>query len=152
MPQISLPLKKNYLKLIENSVGSKMFRDCFDKNKNLTESGRLSCAFFVSSVLYLCGLIPKVHLSVKGVLKDMKKAGWFEIKHLKKGSVILWEKREGHYHLGFYIGNKKAISNSSKKKTPIVHHFIYQGRKIEKIFWHKKLNNSSNILNTIKEP
>lgn len=36
---------------------------------------------------------------------------------------------------------------------PQIHHFTYQGkRKIEKIFWHKKLNNSKISLTTILEP
>lgn len=154
--KIKLPLRKNYLAIIENSKGAKIFRDCFGKNrkiKNLTEKGVLSCAFFVSSILYLCGLIPKAHLSVKEAVKDIERFGWFEIARPRKGSVLLWEEKNGHYHLGFYLGRQKAISNNFQKKTIRIHHFTYHGkRKIEKIFWHKKLNSSKTLLTTIQEP
>ncbi len=44
--KIKLPLRKNYLVIIENSKGAKIFQDCFGKNrkiKSLTEKGALSC-------------------------------------------------------------------------------------------------------------
>jgi len=140
-------LRKNYLAMIEKSEGTRIFQHRFaiDENgkvKDLTERGRLSCAFFVSSILYLCGLISKIHLTVKSTIKDLKKCGWFETSQLKKGCILLWGKKKNHYHLGFYLGNKKAISNSPLKRKPIIHHFTFKGkRKIEKIFWHKKLDN-----------
>lgn len=149
-------LKKSYLAMIENSAKAKIFQDYFVKNKkieNITESGIFSCAFFVSSILYLFGLIEKIHLPVKGAVKDMNKSGWFEILRPRKGSVLLWEEKEGHYHLGFYLGYQKAISNNYQKKVPAIHHFTYNGkRKIEKIFWHKKLNSSKTLSTIIKEP
>jgi len=146
-------LKKNYFRVIENSEGSKMFRDyfaCYDgRTKNLTEGGELSCAFFVSSILYLFGLIKNIHLGVIketedinpiGLLEDMEKSGWFEISRPKKGCVLLWEKIDDHFHVGFFLGNKKAISTSSKKRKVVIHNYRFNGkRKIEKIFWHKKL-------------
>jgi len=123
------------------------------KIENLTENGVLSCAFFVSSILYLFGLIQNIHLSVKGAVKDMKKSGWFEISKPKRGSVLLWEKKDEHYHLGFYLGNQKAISNNFKKKMPIIHHFTYKRkRKIEAIFWHKKLSGSKTLSKVVQEP
>lgn len=156
MKKIKISLKKNYIVLIKNSEGTKTFRDCFGRNKrtkNLTEGGVLSCVFYISSILYLFGLIPKIHLSVKCALKDMKKCRWYEIRRLKKGSVILWEKKKDHYHLGFYLGKKKAISNDSTKKEIRIHHFTFRGkRRIETIFWNKKLDNEKRTVKTIKEP
>jgi len=38
--KIKIPLRKNYLAIIENSKGTKIFQDCFGRNgkiKNLTE-------------------------------------------------------------------------------------------------------------------
>lgn len=150
---MKIPLKKNYLAMIRNSEGTKMFRDFFciydSKAKNLTKEGKLSCAFFVSSVLYWFGLIKNIHLGVtketediapQGLLEDMERSGWFEISLPKKGCVLLWEKIEGHFHVGFFWGNKKAISNSFKKRMVVIHDFKFKGkRKIEKAFWHKKL-------------
>ena len=137
-------LKKTYLARIKKSKGTKMFQDCFVKNKkieNITQKGIRSCALFVSSILCLFGLIQSVHATIKGTIQDMKKFGWIEISRPKQGSVLLWEEKNRYYHLGFYLGSQKAISNDPKKRTIQIHHFTFQGkRKIEKIFWHKKLN------------
>lgn len=147
-------LYKTYISLIKNSERTKIFRNCFVYNKRVkdsTENGRLSCAFYVSSILYLTGLISKVHLSVKGAVRDMKRNKWFEIKRPKKGSVILWEKKEGHYHLGFYIGKNKAISNSSTLGKVKIHHLTFKNkRKIQSIFWNKKLSRKRATINVIK--
>jgi len=66
-----------------------------------------------------------------------------EIKKPKKGSVLVWEKAQFeddglHGHIGFYIGNKKAISNDYKTGCPAEHN--YQFRKIESIWWHSKID------------
>mgnify|MGYP000680999262 CR=1 FL=1 len=136
---------ENYFSMIKNSEGSRMFQDFFailnGKKKNLTQKGRLSCAFFVSSILYHFSLIKAPHLTVEGTLKDMKNSGWFEIKKPKKGCVILWEKKKGHFHLGFCLSSRKAISNSRQKRVPILHSIDFSGkRKIISFFWHKKLD------------
>jgi hypothetical protein len=152
-----LLLFDSYLAMIKNSEGTKIFRDFygrFDKKKeNLTKGGDLSCAFFVSAILYHFGLIKEPHLTVEGVLEDMspvrnprllngvQKSGWYKISRPRKGSIILWKERQGHRHLGFYLGNQKAISNNSKRRVPKIHHYTFnQRRKIEAIFWHKELN------------
>ncbi len=155
-------LKDSYLAVIKNSDGSKMFRNFYveinGRKKDILKNGEVSCAFFVSSVLVIFGLLKKIHLTISGALKDMRKSGWKEIgfhnskinpelKKPKIGSVILWEgkksDKEIHKHIGFYIGKGRATSNAFyfyKKRSPFIHHFSYNGkRKIEAIFWHKKL-------------
>jgi hypothetical protein len=141
-------LKDSYLAVIKNSVGSKLFRNFYaqvnGKKKDILRNGELSCAFFVSSILKIFDLISKTHFTVKNVVEDLKKSGWKEIKKPKIGSVIVWERKkfskEVHRHIGFYVKKNIAISNSSKKKTPIFHHFTFnKKRKIEAIFWHKNL-------------
>jgi len=43
--------------------------------------------------------------------------------------------KEDHTHIGFYIGNKKAISSDFKKGVPAIRNFIYNNqRKIEAIY------------------
>lgn len=155
-------LKDSYLSVIKNSIGSKIFRNSFTiidgQKKDLLKNGKLSCAFFVSSILVIFKLIKEVHLTVDGTIKDLEKSGWKKVypvkffakqklfsmvKKLKIGSIILWEEKNGHKHLGFFIGKNQAISNAFyfyKKREPIIHHLTYNGRrKIEEIFWHKKL-------------
>ena len=80
--------------------------------------------------------------------------GWYEIKDLRPGAVIIWEKKMGDngllgkkdvefMHMGFCVSATEAISNSSKGTGfPWKHHITYNGtRKIEKIYWHPELDN-----------
>jgi len=150
-----------YIAVIKNSVGSKMFRNSYAKINNkktdILQNGKLSCAFFASSILVLFKLIKEIHGTVDGTVGDLKQSGWKEIsakggsasggKKPKIGSILVWEKNHNsHKHIGFYIGNNKAISTSSiKKGRPLIHHWTYgikrnkPIRKVEAIFWNKKL-------------
>ena len=136
---------KNYLTVIKNSAGSKMFRHIYvlddDKEKDILEGGELSCAYYVSCILKLFNLINQEispHAMTGGLIKNILNNGWKETKKLKIGNIILWEEKLGHQHLGFYLGKDMAISHRDEKKTPIIHHYTYEGkRKIIKIFTHK---------------
>ena len=61
--------RKTLFKLIENSIGTKLFRNNYffinGKSKDLLRNGELSCAFYVSSILYLLKLIKDVHTTSK---------------------------------------------------------------------------------------
>ena len=144
-----------YIAVIKNSVGSKIFRNSYakvnGKKIDILKNGELSCAFFVSSVLALFPLFELIkcppHSTVDGTLKDLQQSGWQKIKKPKIGSIIVWGKNHNsHKHIGFYIGNNKAIStNSFRKGQPVIHHWTYgikrnkPGRKVEAIFYNKKL-------------
>lgn len=160
---------ETYLALVKNSAGAKTFRNSYaevgppatpvsglarragGKKKDILENGGLSCAFFVSSILIICGLIKDIHATVGGTQKDMEKSGWIKIRKPKIGSVIVWEavefsKQSGaHKHIGFYVGKNKAISNHHKKGFPVVHHWTFgekngkEGRRVEAVYWNKKL-------------
>jgi hypothetical protein len=146
-------LSDTYLALIRNSVGSKLFRNFFcligDKKKDILRNGDLSCAMYVSSILLLVKLIPQIHTTVNGTINAMKEAGWKTVQKPKPGSIIVWEANqfgsESHRHIGFYLGQHKAISNNSRKGYPAIHHWTFgqkQGRpnrKVEAIYWNKKL-------------
>ncbi len=148
-----------YMAVIKNSVDSKMFRNSYAKingeKTDILRNGKVSCAFFVSSILALFPLFKLIkyppHGTVSGTIKDLGKSGWKKIKKPKIGSILVWEKidlgnKDFHKHTGFYIGNNKAISTSSSKKgRPIIHHWTYgikrnkPVRKVEAIFFNKKL-------------
>jgi hypothetical protein len=141
----------SYLSAIKNSVGTKIFRNLFvkinGKKNDVLKNGDLSCAYFVSSVLYLFGLIKEKHATVDGALKDMEKSGWKEIKKPKIGCVILWDLKNEQRHIGFYMGEKSAISHRPEKRTPVKHHWTYgidkngnPKRKILAFYWSKKLD------------
>ena len=142
-------LRDSYLAVIRNSKCTRMFRNYVAKvdgvRRDITEDGDKSCAFFVSSVLSMFGLLHGSEVTVHRTLKAMKRAGWKEIRSPRTGCVIVWKEiRNGHgilrKHIGFYIGDGKAISNSSTRGVPVRHSYrSYKGRGILTMLWHKDL-------------
>jgi hypothetical protein len=165
LSNIRIILNESYIKTIKNSLGSNLFRNLYayvdGKKTDIFRNGNLSCANFVSTILYRFKLIKDIHATVEGTVKDLEKSGWQTIKKPKPGAVLVWEAKKfksnnTHKHIGFYIGKNKAIStssNSSKKGQPTLHHWTFgikKGspadkaskpvRKVEQIFWNKKLD------------
>ena len=145
---------KTYLTIINDSVGTKMFRHFYAKLKgrelDIMRNGELSCAFYVSSILTIFKLIKEPHGTVSSTVKDLIESGWQKVKRPRAGSVLVWAKidfgpGDAHKHIGFYIGGSKAISNSYKTGTPVIHHWTFgvrdkkPRRRIEAIFWNKGL-------------
>lgn len=154
-PIINPLLRDTYLAVIKNSVGSKMWRHFYaeinGRKTDIMDGGDLSCAFFISSILMFNGLIKKTHVTVHLLLDGMKSYDWRKIKRPKIGSVLVWAAKhdqlgQDRKHIGFYIGNGKAISNSSRKRMPVIHHWTFgikNGqpiRTVTDILWHKKLD------------
>ncbi len=159
---VKIILNESYIKAIKNSVGSNLFRNLFARvngeKKDILEDGTLSCAIYTSSILYLFKLITGTHATVKGTVADLEKSGWTKTKKPREGAILVWEAQElgsgeAHKHIGFYINENKAISNSFKKRRPILHHWTFgiknglpagkagrPVRKVEQIFWNKKLD------------
>lgn len=142
----------SYITAIKNSVGSNTFKNFYalvdGEKKDILENGNLSCAIFVSNILNMFGLIKSPHVTVVSTIKDIESFGWTKVSELKVGAIILWESVDFgatgfHSHLGFYIGDNKAISNSPELGCPIEHSFDFEGkRKIDGIYWHEKLNDN----------
>lgn len=139
----------SFLSVIKNSVGSKLFRNFYakvnGKKKDIIENGNFSCAFYVSSVLFLFKFIKDIHGTVNSTIKDLRESGWITINKPRIGSILVWEKidfgKKGiNRHIGFYVGKDKAISTSSKRKCVVRHHWTFNSkRKVELIFWNPKL-------------
>ncbi len=153
--KVPLHIYDSYMAMIRNSVGTKLFRNLFfrinGKSLDVLDNGDLSCAVFVTSILYLLRLISDLHTTVVATIKDLRKSGWQEIKKPKVGSIILWGYKMGddgapHMHVGFYMGRKLAISNNSKIGMPSLHHWTFgvrggkPKRKILAVYWHSKLD------------
>jgi hypothetical protein len=139
-------LVENYLLFAKASVGSAAFRKLYylidGKKIEILRDGDLSCAFFVSAILTIAGLMGVVHTTVKHTVRDLKRRGWKPIKSPVVGSVIVWAPKkfksgETHRHIGFYLGGGKAVSNSSKKKSPQIHSWNF--RPVEEILWNNNL-------------
>jgi hypothetical protein len=150
---IQILKNKNYLEMAKNAASGQnnMFRNVYasvdGQEKDITRNGALSCAFFVSSILYLNKLIKDVHTGVVGLERDLLDSGWKISSEMKEGAVIIWEPRKGkdgimHTHAGFYIGTDMSVSNDSDGNgVPGFHHYTFgygkngePVRKIEKIY------------------
>lgn len=145
-PKPVMAVRKNYLLLAKSSVGSKLFRklyyDVRGKRIEVLRDGDLSCAFFVSGVLAIFGLIGSLHTTVTATIADLKRHGWRPITKPREGAIIVWAPKkfksgETHRHVGFYLGGGKVVSNSSKKRSPKIHAWDY--RPIETILWNPKI-------------
>jgi hypothetical protein len=155
--------KKNYLAMVRNAARGEnnMFRNFYivldGQERDALKDGGLGCGTFVSSVLYLqnsslefmgrSNWISFTHANVIAVEKDIEANGWKVVDELKEGALVTWESKPGeegvqHLHMGFYVGNERAISNGSNTThMPEEHHFTYDGtRKIIRIWWHTVLD------------
>lgn len=156
---MKLLTKKNYLNAIRKSVGIQMFQNVLAEidgaEKDITKNGELSCALFVSTLLMMFHLIDvnrAPHSTVLGLLKNMEASGparmgggpggWkkVSVNELVEGDVIVWEdivdaSGEEHEHIGFYVGNGMAISNSLEKRVPEKHHFTYNDKRAIESCW-----------------
>lgn len=115
------------------------------ERQDIIKDGQLACAFYVSTILVMFGLIKELHATVNGTVKDLEASGWKKVKKPKPGAVLAWEAitfDDGsvHKHIGFYIGQERAVSNSAEQGIPVEHDWLFNGsRKIETIYWHQKL-------------
>lgn len=149
---ITLLSRKNYEAMIKNSVGSALFRNLYatqeGREEDIVQGGALSCALFVSSILHHFKLIETPHATVAGTVADMRLNGWKETERMDDGAVLVWEEAQQaggrHIHIGFYIGDGRAVSNSSDEGVPTLHDQTFGGtRKITSVFSHPFLKGES---------
>lgn len=140
---------ETYLATIRNCAGSKTYRNFFatvdGKRRDILKNGKLSCAFFASFILHHFRLLNEPHTTVEGTVKDMQASGWQRTRTIRAGNVLVWEPEddeegERHAHIGFDLGHGKAISNSSKRRVPAIHHRTFGGtRKVVGMYRHPLL-------------
>jgi hypothetical protein len=136
-------LLRTYLAMIEGSVNTSQFQRFYvawpDGSVDVTDRGNFSCAVYVSSILTLvCLITGGVHTTVDETICDMLESGWHEVYYssdtahlLPMGCVILWGEAsvcsDGrlHRHIGFYVGNGKAVSNHPVDRVPKRHHITF---------------------------
>ena len=143
MPNITPLAFDTYQAVVRNAVGSHMFRtlyaDVSGVKTDIAENGNLSCAFFVSSVLTMLGMAKAVHATVSGTVADLMGSGWIAAEAPEAGDVIVWETVDfgtgsPHGHIGFYVGDGRAVSNDFKAGSPAEHEWTFGGtRKVEMI-------------------
>lgn len=136
---------KSYMQVIHNAVGSNLFRNFYVHTEaqgdfDALDDGNNSCALFVSSILVLFKKLSGIHGTVASTVKDLHESGWIVVDTPQRGDVLLWEAREFNdglkQHIGFSLGNGRAVSTSRLEKTPVEHneHFGEDNRKIIRIF------------------
>ena len=140
---------ESYLKYIENSVGTDLFRNFYieedERERDVLNDGELSCAMFVSSILTLFAQNKTPHATVSSTQNDLIKHGWVEVKFnseqdLQEGDIIIWEPVEFteepgflHAHIGFYLGGGFAVSNNYKTGKPDSQKLDPASRKISSV-------------------
>jgi hypothetical protein len=126
-----------YLSVIEGSVDSKAYLNQWamvnGKKTDIAKNGSVSCAFFVSFILFGfgytnadVGFISGIHATVTGLVRKLESSGWKKIIKPRAGAVIVWETAMHptgpHAHIGFWIDSNTAVSNHPKKGIPKAHH------------------------------
>lgn len=148
---IPLP-RQTFLKMLENSVGTKLFNSLFvlfkDTNttKDVLNDGEFSCAFFVSGILVLGGYLQRPNATVASLYKQCQTQNWTTVadqKDIEAGDIIFWEKTKfadgsENEHVGFAVSQEEAVSTNYIAKT-VVRHPIWLAengneRKITAIF------------------
>lgn len=153
-----LDVFRSYIAAIENSVGTNLFRNLYfridGKGIDVLDDGDLSCAVYVTSILYLFDLVGERHTTVVETIKDIEVSGWHTIGTPRTGALIFWDykiKNDGsrgtNRHIGFYLDENTAVSNSAKTKMVERHHpkrpvtiDSDADRAILAFYWHDKLN------------
>ena len=143
---VTILVKDSYLARIHGAIGTRMFRHLYasvgGERRDILGNGNRSCALFVSTILVGFHLVREVHVSVASTVRDMAQSGWTQIRKPRVGCVIVWdavnERGEEHQHIGFYVGPRTAISNSSRKGVPRAH--AYRLHSVHALYWHTKLD------------
>ena len=136
---------KNFLASVEGAIGTSMFRHLYvrdetNRESDVLENGKLSCAYAVSSLLTLYGLIDAPHATVATTLKRMAESGWRASDAPHVGAVAYWPEYEGNEHIGFVVSERECVSNSSKEGTPIRHGMtLSTGVEATKFYLHPTL-------------
>ena len=152
-PNVERRVYETYIAVIRNSVGSTMFSNFYASvdgvKTDVMNDGQTSCAFYVSSVLTMLGLMKRVHATVDATIKDLEESGWSRVRETHSrlvlsgsgGDILVWEAKEigGRRSRHFYIGNGLAVSNNFDTRTPQVHDDSYNGtREIEAVYFRWK--------------
>ena len=141
------------LSAVRGTVGSVLFASLYvrqdGKLSDILEGGRVSCAYFVSVLLHALKLIETPHATVSGTVADLEGHGWIRLDRPRPGAVLLWEPADhdgsANRHLGFYVGDDRAISNSTSQRVIAEHHWTFgehDGRPVrgvKAVYWHPTL-------------
>lgn len=134
---------KNLLTAIEASIGSQLFRHLYVRDEagaelDVLEEGELSCAYFVSSLLALAGRMDRPHATVASTVRYFEQSpSWQKTEAPTPGDIICWDAgTHGHPHVGFWIGDGEAVSNSFHLRVPVHHSLELDDGRTPVAYWH----------------
>lgn len=156
---------ETYMAVIEGSIGTKMFRRLYITIAGAVgnimydpiNDGDLASAFYWSSLNTLFGLtMGGVHTTVDYCEADLYDPRqelakrWYQIPEPIPGATLIWERQPGddglyRRHIGFFVGDRTAISTCPRAKSPQRHHFSFgtkggrPNRLIEAIYFNPML-------------
>lgn len=122
-----LDLKASFLAMVNNSVGTEMFRNLYretpDGPDDVINDGDLACAFSISALLSMFGLIKGgIHTTVIETEYDLNHSGWKVSDTPVPGAVVVWGEKMGddgrtHRHIGICVDDTFALNNVASKKS-----------------------------------
>lgn len=132
-PIVKPSLLATHLALIRGSINSQAYRHLYafvdGVQQDIVKDGAHACAFFVTHILLWSQLLKEPHATVSGTVRDLLASGWEATSNPCPGDVIVWEPQdeagEIHEHIGFFMGDDRAISNSTSQASPQEHHLTY---------------------------
>lgn len=133
--------------MIHSAVGSTLFQSFYaigasGQEEDVLQQGHLACASVVSKILLTHGLIGGPHATVDSTITDMLASGWAKTDKPVPGSVVHWPANgNGHEHIGFYLDEHSAMSNSTQQGIPVIHGVnMPDGREPIAYYTHPKLS------------
>lgn len=126
--------------MIENSIGSRLFSSLFvtfedgGDTADILNDGELSCAFFVSSLLTLAGVMEKPCATVKKLTELITNDPlWVRVEEADAtvGDVVIYKKvifedETEHAHIGLALNEDEVVSTSYEKKEVVRHPIDYR--------------------------
>lgn len=136
---IEILKKETYLKMLENSVDTKLFNSVFVKYKDsgktvdALNNGEFSCAFFASSLLSLNQMLSRPHTTVKTMRNKLETDNkWQKVSsnNIEPGDVLFWDfitypDGSKNEHVGFALSNNEAVSTDYINHNVSKHHITF---------------------------
>ncbi len=153
-------LRSSLVAMVTGSIGSSQYLSLYVVKEQEGDriqvdaigNGRFACALYVSSLLDPFRLLSAgIHTNVAETEEDLLASGWYYVPEPISGSVIIWGPKlasdgKPHRHIGFSLGDERAVSTDGKTGQPTEHHITFgetdgrPTRPIEAIFFHERLH------------
>ena len=139
-------IHKNLMYSVHTVVGSELFKHIYVRDTkdgrefDALDDGEAACAYVVSGVLALHGLIDHPHATVTKTIDRMLQAGWLKTDAPQPGDVVQWAAHNDNMHMAFMVEDGVCIGNSTSQRVPMRYGTILpDGREPIAYFTHPSL-------------